>query len=188
MSNDGVNIVAALRGLRELCAQIALLLSSADKLMSRDGWITIPGGNVYGRLAYTLAEPRRWIQQDIFRFYKNPKLRHLACFVSVILDDVEQPHNITVPLLTAGFFDDGVGNESGVSEKNFNYSLARWHLNMPNRNDDGNLIQVEHEPTPKESFKRVATVAVPLLSITDNQDLQNKIITPLLQAVKEDQI
>jgi hypothetical protein len=186
MNKDEVNIVAALRCLRELCAQIALLLSSADNLMLRDGWIAIPG-NVYGHLAYTLSEPRRWIQQDIFRFYKNPQLKHLACFVSVILDDVEKLHNITVPLLTAGFFDDGIGNESGVSEKNFNYSLARWHLNMPNRNDDGKLLHVEHEPTPKETFKRVATLAIPLLSITDNQGLQNKVIVPLLQALKADQ-
>ena len=111
-------------------------------------------GNVYGRLTYTLAEPKRWIQQDVFRLYRNPELKHLACFISVILDDTEKPENITQPLLTAGFFDYGIGNEIGISEKHYDYSLGRWHLNIPDRNDRGVLVQIEHEPSLREPFKK----------------------------------
>jgi hypothetical protein len=180
--NDGSNIVEALRSLRKLCAEIASLLSSADNLMSHNGWTPMVG-NVYGRLTYTLAEPKKWIQQDIFRLYRNPELKHLACFISVILDDTEKPDSITEPLLTAGFFDYGIGSEVGISEKHFDYSLVRWHLNMPDRNDKGVLTQIEHEPSLKETFKRVGTIGIPLLSITDALGLQRTIITPLLKGL-----
>jgi hypothetical protein len=46
---SGVNIVAALRSLRQICAEIASLLSSADNVMSQYGWNPMLG-NVYGRL------------------------------------------------------------------------------------------------------------------------------------------
>ena len=90
-----------------------------------------------------------------FSTYRNPELKHLACFISVILDDTEKPENITQPLLTAGFFDYGIGNEIGISEKHYDYSLGRWHLNIPDRNDRGVLVQIEHEPSLREPFKKV---------------------------------
>lgn len=185
MSEDGKNIIAMLRQLRRLCEQISLLLKTADGLMTEEGWKATPEINyIFAGLSYTLSRPRFWIPQDFFRFYKNDDLRHILAFVSVVLDDAENEKNLQEPLLTVGWFDYGSGNEVG---NRWQYSYARWHLKMPERNNDGRLLSADSKAWPKESlpFTRVSTLGVPLTSIADAEGLKSRIIDPLIRGIKE---
>jgi hypothetical protein len=178
MTQNGINIVKTLRQLRVLYQEIALLLETADGLMARKGWIAVGGTYVFAGLSYTLSQPQKWLQQDFFRLYKSHDWKNVLSFISVIVDDVERPALLTEPLLTAGCFDYGSGVEFDNLPPAFNYSLPRWHLKMPNRNDNGNLIT--DQPGPETAFTRVSTLGLPLLSISDTKTLERKIIIPLL--------
>jgi hypothetical protein len=111
MSEDGKNIIALLQQLRRLCEEIGLLLGTADRLMSDVAWSATDINYVFAGLKYTLANPRLWIPQDFFRFYRNDKFGHVLAFVSVVLDDEKNASTLKEPLLTAGWFDYSSGNQ-----------------------------------------------------------------------------
>jgi len=179
---DGATIVASVRQLRTFCREVALLLRSADSLMSEQGWKSHPG-LVYGALSYTLAEPHRWLQQDFFRLYRCDRLEHVLAYVSVIIDDVERLENVSEPLITAGYL--VYPGKEGISSllRSFDYSIPRWHLNMTSRSDDGILLTAGHQPTARAGFLKAATIGLPLLSIEGSTDLQHKILAPLLASL-----
>jgi len=194
MSEDGKNIVAMLKELRTLCEEIHRLLGTADgQIQELDkGWKPIPA-NVFSGLSYMLSprqsrrqSPRHWIPQDFSRFYENDNLGHIRAFVSVILDDWEKESVLGEPLLTAGWFDCDPGNTIELRKI---YSYARWHLKMPGRRDDGQLVSADSKAWPKEPlrFLHVSTLGVPLMSVRDDKELKSKIINPLIQGIKEAQ-
>lgn len=184
MSDDGKNIIAMLQQLRSLCEQISLLLITAEGLMADESWKAKETGYMFAGISYTLSRPRFWIPQYFFRFYIKADLGHVLAFVSVVLDDVENEKNLKEPLLTAGCFDYGPGNEVG---RKWAYSYARWHLKMQGRSDDGRLLSADSKAWPKESlpFTRVSTLGVPLTSIADAEGLKSRIIDPLIRGIKE---
>ena len=192
MSEDSRNIVAMLQQLRNLCEEIHLLLGTADGQIQEidNGWKAM-NKNVFYGLSYMLSKsprqsPRHWIPQDFARFYENDNLGHIRAFVSVILDDWEKESILGEPLLTAGWFDYKPGNTIGPQEI---YSYPRWHLKMPGRRDDGQLVSVDSKAWPKEPlrFLHVSTLGVPLMSVRDDKELKSKIINPLIQGIKESQ-
>lgn len=181
MSEDGKNITAMMQQLRRLCEEISLLLGTADTLIANEGWKTT--GNTCLSVSYTLAYPRFWIPREFFRFYKKTDLGQILIFISVLLDNAENESHLQASLLTAGWFDYGPGHEVG---NQWQSSYARWHLQMPERNDEGILLSVDDSKVrwPKEPFVRVSTLGVPLTSVVNTEGLKNKIIEPLVQGIK----
>jgi hypothetical protein len=183
MTSDGANVVATLRHLRTFYQEIGLLLGSADNLIEKHSWKPT-GSLVYGGMSYTLSEPQKWLQQDIFRLYRSEHSKNVLMFVTVIVDDIEKPSRVTEPLLTAGCFNYPSEKELGIQLQHFNYSLPRGHLNMPGRIDDGTIITAEHNPTPTSGFVTATTIGMPLLSIENTTALEQRIINPLITEFK----
>jgi hypothetical protein len=187
MREDSKTLVAIMRQLRILCEEICLLLGTADNLMNEEGWKAKGNINVFANLKYTLAAPRCWIPQDYYRFYENDGFVHILPFVAVILDDWGKESAVNESLLTAGWFDYGSGNQVGTR---WSYYFQRWHLKMPGRRDNGQLVTENANAWPKESlpFARVSTLAVPLTSIADANELKSKIIGLVTQGIRETQL
>lgn len=184
MSQDETNIILSLRQLRRLYQQLAALLSGADRYMGNHGWGPQGLNYVFANLSYTLSAPQKWMLQDLFRFYRSVDVKHILSFVSVILDDVDNPTNLTEPLVTAGWFDYGVGNDVSAMSVGFNYSLARWHLKVSGRTDDGKIVPFSKGDDPKTEFVRGSTFGLPLLSIGDTGSLEEKVMKPLVANLK----
>lgn len=159
---EGAIIVASIRQLRTFCREVGLLARSADSLISEQGWKS-HSGLVYGALSYTLSEPHRWLQQDFFRLYRCDRLEHVLTYVTVIIDDVERLENVTEPLITAGYL--AYPAKDGISSllRSFDYSIPRWHLNMPSRTDYGIILTAEHQPTSRAGFLKAATIGLPFV-------------------------
>jgi hypothetical protein len=175
MRESGKNIVMNLQAMRKLCEGISELLGTADQIMLQNGWRNVDSLVIAG-LSYTLARPRSWIPQDVFRFYTS---KNILAFFTVILDDWEGKSEVKESLLTAGWFEYDSGDAvptQGV------YKYARWHLKMPDRNDNGNLTSTDSRNWPRESFVRVSTLGVPLMSL--NAPGLEGLITRLIDGIK----
>lgn len=74
-----------------------------------------------------LLEPKKWIPNYIFRFYTNNDHKNILAYVSILLDDDiygDYRYKIMEPLITAGFFDYGVGNNV---DDDWEYWYAKWY-------------------------------------------------------------
>jgi len=183
MSDHGEDLLAAIRQTRKLYNEIALLLATADTLMEEAGWDTY--GNTAVRWGSTrLQASDSWLPQDAFRFYKHSTQTHLLAFVSVILDDIDQLDLVQEPLVCAGWYDCGHGEEIGDQ---WEYFYCRQHLCVPGRRDDGSLISIDPRqayPDQKHRAQKVTTFALPLVGIASAEDLHTQIIEPLVTAAK----
>lgn len=182
MSEDGKNIVGMLQQLRRLCEELSVLPKTADAMMAEKDWKPVDTYAV-GSLSYTLVRPRQWLPQEVRRFYITDTFSHYLVFLSVILDDWEKENSLEEPLLTAGLIDYGSGNKAPIQGLT---PYARWHLQMPNRNDEGRLISTDGIFWAKDKvpFSRVSTLGVPLTSITNSEELKSKVIEPILQGIE----
>lgn len=181
MSKDGENAILLVRQMRILYEEISLLLQTADKYMSKEGWKS-KSGNTAVTWSYHLAYPGYWIPQDIFRFYMKDGFEHLLPFIAVILFDRNDDNKITEPLLTGGWFDYGAGDDCSGWE----YGHAHFHVDQDNFQTDGELRPMILKNPDKYKFKKAFSLALPLMDITDSQSLLDSTVKPILKRIWQD--
>jgi hypothetical protein len=186
MSEDGKNILKLVKQIRNLCENTSLLLRTVDVKMEKQGWESYNNSAISNNSA-SVQNPKQWFSDILFRFYTNNGLENIMLFVSIILDDdFFGDYKITEPLITAGFFDFGRDNKVGDRSDNWDYYYARLYCYLKNRKDQGEI----HESAPgwqeeldkkywqAESYK---CFGLPLTSITNAQDIESRIVEPLLK-------
>jgi hypothetical protein len=183
MKKAGENVADVMRQLRTLYEQTALLIQTADTLLGKEGWRYTTNQCV--SIGTVPERATAWYPDDVFHFYacEQPQYLHLLPFVSVIFVDRDKPENIAEPLVSAGVFNYGQGNRVNNA-----YSLwyAHTHVWMPNRADDGSFTGTTQKatwPNWNEKFQSVSTMAIPLLTITDAEQLRQKVISPLISRI-----
>jgi hypothetical protein len=202
MSEESEKIQNLVSQMRKLCTQISLLLRTGDSLMGEADWSPATGNSITSGNSTNLHSPRQWIPQYLYRFYQNSEnYPHLQTFLSVILDDRDNNDpNITIngPLLTAGCFDWGKGNEI----KQVHNWHCVFHCWLParadsgpkERQDDGSIVHFNLKGDPDFSsfidrhelpYERVSTMGLPLVDISDSESLKNKLISPLLSGIEQ---
>ncbi len=184
MNDDGKNISGMVAQMRKLCAQIALLLRTANDMMKEKGWECV--SNATADASYSLSKPRWWIPQYFCQYWTNKDNSGKLSFVSIILDNRDNESSIQIkePLLMAGWFDYGPGSEVGDWKSEY----CTYHVYMPGRKDDGTPLFADPKkawPEEKYPFIRISTFGVPLITVTDTESLKSRIIDPLLKGLEE---
>jgi len=186
MSETGKNIVLGFQELRKFCRQLSLLLRTADGLMAEAGWNPIPRSSVFGNASRAVEYPDWWLPGDFSRFYKHGAHKHLLAYVGAIVNDhPTDPGGVVVsePLLSAGWLDYGLGNESNAWENYF----CRAHVWWKDQIVYGKLHTSEHPQAiglPPYVLK-VASLAYPLDDIQTAAALKEKVVTQLLDEINK---
>jgi hypothetical protein len=91
---------------------------------------------------------------------------------------------VTEPLISAGLLQ-FAGQE--VKSEEVNYWYAEMHLWMPGRRDDGTFVYAQGKKLPEDcgaGLLKVASMARPLVQITDSRKLAESVVEPLLSEVE----
>ncbi|HOD83603.1 MAG TPA: hypothetical protein PKG77_19470 [Phycisphaerae bacterium] len=180
MSDKGPNILKAIRQVRTLHGQVALLLQTAESMIKKSGWTPAWGNNAVSGSNSILA-PDWWAPIAASRFFHVAEYPNLLAFISVLLDDVEEQNRLQEPLVTCGWIDYGKGTTAGG---NFFWWYCRAHLFQADHVEDGSIFSgARQQLYPKSNYpiKRISTFALPLASINSSDDLQAKVIDVLLK-------
>lgn len=181
MTTEGRNIYQAVDQVRTLCAEIALLLSTAETFLVHADWVPVKVPPAAGG-STSMEYPRRWVPESVHRFLKHAEHKGLLAFVSVVLENLDQPSLLEEPLVSAGWID------FGDSVPSWWYpDMSRWHLYNFKGSSDGTANVF----TPNEKFGRKAreevhracTLGVPLVAISNADALEERIIRPLLASL-----
>lgn len=187
MSNDGENILKLVKQMRQLCEQISLLLRTSDEQMTKADWNS-ETNTAIADSSSSLLNPAYWIPIVVFRFYKHKDYPNRLAYVSVLLDDHwDREYTIKEPLVTAGFFDYGRANVSDDWE----YRYARFYgklLKDRGLKADGQPFHFEKMMLPSDkqgNFEGGEVFALPLVSITNANDVESRITNKLLNLLKD---
>lgn len=186
MSNDGENILKLVKQMRRLCEQVAMLLRTADEQMSKADW-NIESSTTLSEMSYTILNPTQWIPINAFRFYRHKDYPNRLAYVSVLLDDHgDRAYTIKEPLVTAGFLDYGQGK---ISDDEYWYARYYGHLSKDhNLKSDGQPFRFDRTMLPPDlqgKFESGRVFAVPLVSISNADDVQSHITSKLLSLLME---
>ncbi len=183
-SSKILNLMSEVRGFFE---QIAILLKTYDQIVDESGWSandsTVTGGN-----SASINNPKSWAPEFLCRFYLNNKYSHILLYTCVIIDNRDNNESYPAdnkkdfePIITSGYYDYGKKNTA----KDWNVWRSRWHIYSEDPNYDGTIYTFDpntnYDFTEKESnFKKLRSLALPLVDIQNSNDLKIKVINPLL--------
>ena len=179
--SDPVTIRSAIVYVREIFEQVALLIQTADSILAPHGFTKTGTRNVVDTSS-TVAEAKRLVPGDVFRFYVASNTPRVLLFVCVLLDDRSGEY-LPMPecLVTAGAF---IHRQDKWSN-DWEYWWARWHGFHDPRHDDGRVQRVrpsEWNDGKEYPFEELLTVGRPLPEITDAQKLE-ALLAPLVQGL-----
>ena len=179
MSDQGKQILESTRNFREYLENVSNLLSTAGDMLEKHGYETCSNTACIG-VSSTIKRPNYWILEDAFRFF-TLKNGHILVVISAILDDIENPDALVQPLVSAVWFK--YGKEVEVEDWKWNFS--RIILSVQEYSLDGKIMDVPPETEIIADYKILSSqaLAVPLVDIQSERDIEEKIITPLVQSL-----
>ena len=183
MNDKGSHIVKSLQSIRDFHADVAKLLQAATSIVAEGGWV-IPGrasacGSGGSKAIYSA---RYWMPEDAFQFYRNESNTTLLAYVSVVFDDVKNPENVPEPFASAGWLQFASGGPGSQGEYQYPWcrlamtASSELHLDGQWREVDAKAI----DPKGYYPVERARTMACPLLSIGNEEELKTLIVEPLL--------
>lgn len=148
------------------------MFGALDPMMSATGWSPVGGTTVINQTSQSLAQPRKWMPQYLFRVYTSKTRPELLTVVKVLMSrEYQALHREPQeePLLVGLVLDFGKGKDAA---KTWQYEFAIWHPKLDGRASDGRVVTLSREPDKACPAGRFATWAVPLASITDSKALE----------------
>jgi hypothetical protein len=187
VSNDGQNILKLVKQMRKLCEQVAMLLRTVDEQMSKAGWNT-ESNYALSELSYSILNPTQWIPINAFQFYRHKDYSNRLAYVSALLDDHwDREYTTAEPLVTAGFLDYG---QVKISDDENWYARYYGHLSKDhNLKADGQPFHFDKAMLPPNlqgKFENGKVFAVPLVPITNADDVRSQITSKLLNLLKDE--
>lgn len=187
MSEDGKNILKAIKQNKKFFEEVALLLKTSDEQMLEKGWYADGNAAIYD-MSKSLNEPQRWIPYYLFRIYFNDEYENILAYISILLDDdVWGNYKITEPIITAGYFDYG-GNEV-----DYEPWITKWYgYWMEKGREDGIIYEAKKNWKTefaekfdwKVHFEFYKFFGIPLTLITNASELESKIVNRLLDMIQ----
>ena len=187
MSNDGENAISLLQQVRKFLGEVALLLQTADQALEVAGWADMGSQSVTGSSA--LGKSSEWLPYHVFRYYKNSDSPSIMPFVAVLLDYYDDDRDrgvklLKVPLISCGWYDYG----AAANEDGWIFYHSAIHIHNKGSLADGRWVKSEPQTLFPKWVRTSASVAysraIPLLSVKNAEDLQTKVIDPLLDEMK----
>lgn len=184
MNQESKNIINLMSEVRSLFEQIAMLLGTGDQIFGEQGWSSANSSTVTGGNSASINHPRDWAPELFCRFYKNEKYPNILFYLGVIIDNRDNYQDYPKdfePIITAGYYDYGDGETIG----NWNIWRSRWHIYSDEQNYGGAICTLKPKnrddfEEKDNNFNKLRSLALPLVSIKNTNDLKEKAIEPLL--------
>ena len=192
MSDEGKQILESTRNFRKYLGDIGQLLSTAEEMLNKRGYITANDKTAVAPEAVSIEKPQKWLPQVVFRFLKHKENKHILVVISVNIDDLNEPESFAQPIVSAIWFDYGEGNEvkKGSEQKatknTWIYKFSRIILRLKNPSLEGKMIDIFPELIKYfEDYGILSSqaLAVPLVDIRSEHDIKEKIIKPLIESL-----
>lgn len=192
MSQSTESVVACFRVLRTFCGNVGTLLTKANELMKEGGWDHIWRRTPVLEICDDLDDPNCWLPDTFFCYYEQTD-SHILPFIVVLVDDLcsddYEPDRVKEALISAGWLEYAAGTNAR-DEWDKDLAVHYSHLWMKDRRDDGTSCSgdardVWENDEIEAGTVKVTTFALPLGEISTTDELDEKIVQPLLTALEE---
>jgi hypothetical protein len=183
--NKGKMILKGLAETRKFFGQVSLLIRTAEENLKEEGWEPISSSYQSSDITSHLLHPQKWMPRWVARFFVNEEHEDILVYVGVLLDGAGAWSGFKEPWFTCGLFQYLTGERP---RDNWKPQWLEWvdtHLYFE-KDSDGKFHLRKYSPEEKEyeSISGESTMALPLMEITDANALEEKVIVPLLEEIR----
>lgn len=184
MTTQGNDLLESIRSMRNFLGDVSQLLNTTDALMGEKSWEPLWGSSCVGELSYTVSSGHKWMPREAWRPYKNAEAYpNVIAIITAFLDDYQREYKLSEPIVSAAYF---VFPEDQKDEAT---KLGSWHtrcFGWCKTPLDGTIDSIDkYKPEWKTTYggKHMEVFGWPLVDITKETLLKDRIIDPLLQMI-----
>ncbi|PKB73596.1 MAG: hypothetical protein BZY75_00930 [SAR202 cluster bacterium Io17-Chloro-G7] len=183
VSDVGKQILAGLAETRRFFGQISVLVQTVDGMLGEAGWECVSTNKCTDITSHILRS-QQWMPQSIYRFYRLADSegaevgKDIALFLGVLLGEEQPQIGFLEPWLTFGLHQFATGHSmQGIKYNEWIQPLENQH------NPDGGFQSenLGNNPQENDGLVHYSVAAVTLFSIQNSEDLNSKVIAPLLK-------
>ena len=184
MGTQGKELLESIKSMRNFMGDIGQLLMTADGIMGEESWEPLWGTGCLAEMSYTVSSGHKWIPREAIRPYKNyDSYPGIIAVISILLDDYQREYKIQEPAVTASYF--ALPEETAKEAMKIEFWKGRC-LGWCKVELDGTPDSIDkYEPEWKTTYgwKHMEVFGWPLVEITKETLLKERIIDPLLQMI-----
>ena len=177
------SILKSFRNMSEFFEDIALMLRTSTDHLKHLGW-TPKNHQAVTERGESVNVPEKWAPSFMFRFLECSERPYSLCFISVILDDLDKPHEFHTPLVSVGMADYTPGCEINSTYEYVDSKSALWAEERCFDYKTKMEITSEALRSNKSGAEKIVVVAGPLTSIKSIDDLERMVIQPLSEIIQ----
>lgn len=184
MNTQGKELLESIKSMRNFLGDISQLLMTADGMMGEKSWEPLWGSGCLAEMSYHVSLGHKWMPREATRPYINyDGYPGIIAVISILLDDYQREYEIQEPAISASYF---VLPEEVAKE---DMKLEFWQgrcIGWCKVDLDGTPDSIDkYEPDWKTTYgwKHMEVFGWPLVEITAETLLKERIIDPLLQMI-----
>ena len=186
MDTKGKELLGSIKSMRGFLGDISQLFLTVEGIMSEGSWEPMWGSTCLGDMSYHVSLGHKWMPREVARPYKNPDTYpNIVAMISVLLDDFQRDYNLVEPTISASYF---VFPEKGDAyEIKIDFWQAQW-FGWCEIGPDGQTTEMDDKNPDWKEENRWSYMQVfgrPLIEITNEAMLKERIIDPLLELINE---
>lgn len=183
MTEEGPKIIRVLSQVRRLYAEVALLLQTADKAMAERGWrIAKSDSRALYETSNSIDRPQQWMPWEVYRYYRHDDHPSTLASLTVLLDDGQS--EFLEPLITGSVIE----FEDAQTASGHAYWAGAFFRTLLKKEPDGRAVEVQRELLDKGwdfEFRKARCFAYPLVTVTSEEVLRQKVVGHLLAQLEE---
>jgi len=186
MNTQGKQLLASIKSTRNFLGDLSQLLMTADGLMGENSWESIWGSSALGELSYTVSSGHLWMPREATRPYRNKgNYPNVIAMVAVLLDDYQLDYKLLEPVVSASYF--VFPKETAEEKIRLDFSQCRWFgwSKVPTNGTPATIDDSDPRWKPTYVWKYMQVFGQPLVEVTNETVLKEKVIDPLLRLIKE---
>ena len=178
MTEEGPKIIRALGQVRRLHWEVASLLQTADRVLSEHGWrIAKSDSRALYETSTSIDKPNQWMPWEVYRYYRHDDHPSTLASLTVLLDDGQS--EFPEPLITGSVIE----FEDAQTAAGHAYWAGAFFRVLLKSEPDGRAVEVQRELLDKGwdfEFRKARCFAYPLVTVTSEEVLRQKIVGHLL--------
>jgi len=178
-TNKGKNISLAIEYVQRIFRESNQVIRHLDNLMEKESYSHLYGNTVTRDLSHDLEKPEQWLPDSIFRYYRQTDDNKTIRGITITYWNDEEP--IEEPILIGAVF---TCSKFDVQERKYWDIWRLWFKDDEEKlkSIDGNFhdCNLEDEEV-KDRIIKAKVFAIPLVSISSNEDIYNKVYKRLIE-------
>jgi hypothetical protein len=184
MTQQGKDLLQAIKSMRNFFGDVSHLLRTAEALMGERSWeVNTNSGCLYA-MSYSVNTGHLWMPREAVRTFKNDSYPRTIAMIAVLFDDYKiEEYKLEEPVVSGSYF--VFPEKMGPGKIKLDFEQSR-QFGWNETSTDG--IPVEMDDSDKDWYKEygwkyMQVFGRPLVEISNEETLKAKIIDPLIELI-----